>query len=183
MDAKVIIYGLCLVAIIAGASFWSYTMGIDDAQKDVISARQQSAVAEEGIKQAKAWLTARKEASALLAASRVIERDNLALRTEVDAIKSKRKDIAKVFQSSVDRARTETAGMSFPKIQLSTGEQFKNAKIQSVDKEITVFQHAEGVSKVPTRALPPDLLDRLRYDSIPGVGGGRPTSGTKGGSA
>jgi hypothetical protein len=73
--------------------------------------------------------------------------------------------------------------MSFPKIQLSTGEQFKNAKIQSVDKEITVFQHAEGVSKVPTRALPPDLLDRLRYDSIPGVGGGRPTSGTKGGSA
>ncbi len=173
MDAKVIVYGLCLVAIIAGASFWSYTMGIDDAQKDVISARQQLAVAEDGIKQAKAWLTARKEASALLAASKVIERDNQALRSEIDAIKSKRKDISKVFQSSVDRARNETAGMSFPQIQLSSGELFKNARIQSVDQEITVFQHAEGVSKVPTTSLPPDLLDRLRYGFVPGVSGSR----------
>lgn len=168
MDAKVIIYGFCLVAIIAGASFWSYTMGIDEAQKDVFSARQQLAVADESIKQAKAWLSARKEAAALISAAAIIEKDNEALRGEIAAVHTKRRDVAKVFVSTIERARNEFVGITLPELTLSTGARFRNAKVQSFDSEITVLQHSEGVSKVATTELPPEIQDRLRYGFNPG---------------
>lgn len=168
MDAKIIIYGFCLVAIIAGASFWSYTMGIDEAQKDVFSARQQLAVAEDSIKQAKAWLSARKEAAALISAAAIIEKDNEALRGEIAAVRSKRRDVAKVFVSTIERGRNEFVGITLPELTLSTGAKFRNAKIQSLDSEITVLQHSEGVSKVSTTELPAEIQDRLRYGFNPG---------------
>jgi hypothetical protein len=168
MDAKVIIYGFCLVAIIAGASFWSYTMGIDEAQKDVFSARQQLAVAEESIKQAQAWLSARKEAAALISAAAIIEKDNEALRGEIATVRTKRRDVAKVFVSTIERARNEFVGITLPELTLSTGARFRNAKVQSFDSEITVLQHSEGVSKVSTTELPPEIQDRLRYGFNPG---------------
>lgn len=178
MDAKIFVYGFCLVAITAGSSFWSYTMGIDEAQKDVFSARQQLAVSEEGIKQAKAWLTARKEASALISAAAIIEKDNEALRGEIASARTQRRDVSKVFTSTVERARSLFVGTMHPELTLSTGAKFRNAKVQSFDSEITVLQHSEGVSKVPTAALPPEIQDRLRYGFNPGGLGNdsKPTS-------
>jgi hypothetical protein len=168
MDAKIIVYGFCLVAIICGASFWSYTMGIDDAQKDVFSARQQLAVIEDSMKQAKGWLKARKEAAALISAASIIEKENEALRNEIASIRGQRRDVAKVYTSSIERARTEFVGTTLPEVSLASGTRFRNAKIQSLDSEITVIHHSEGVSKVPTADLPPEIQDRLRYGFNPG---------------
>jgi hypothetical protein len=50
MDAKIIVYGICLVLIVAGASLWSYTMGIDDAEKELALARQQLAATQDGVR-------------------------------------------------------------------------------------------------------------------------------------
>jgi hypothetical protein len=143
-------------------------MDIDEAQKDVISARQQSAVVEESIKQAKAWLTARKEAAALISAAAIIEKDNTTLRNEIAATRLERTNVAKNFKSSIERARNELVGTTLSEVALSSGQRLKNAKIQSLDEEITVFQHSEGVSKIPTAELPAEIQDRLRYGFNPG---------------
>jgi hypothetical protein len=168
MDAKIFVYGFCLVAIITGASFWAYTMEIDEAQKDVFQARQQSAVVTESIKQAKAWLVARKEAAALIAAAQIIEQDNLKLTAEIEAIKQDRTNLAKAFLNSIQRAREESIGVVIPEVSLVTGTTLRQARIQSIDSEITIFQHSEGVSKVPSTTLPKSLLERFKFGFSPG---------------
>ena len=175
MDGKIIVYGFCLVALIAGSAFWRYAMEVDDAQKDVDLAREQQRTVEDGIKQTKAWLAARREASALILAAGVIERNNEPLRDEVRALQQKRMDIAKLFVTSIERAREETIGMVVPELTLATGTTFKEAKILSVDSEIATLHHTGGVSKVPTTILPTRLLDRLRFGYNPaGLGVGPP---------
>jgi hypothetical protein len=171
MDAKIIIYGFCLALVIAGSFFWRYTMQIDDAEKDMLLARQQMNATEDGVRQAKAWLAARKEAAALIAAAAVLEKDNKVLKEAVDVLQRKRAEIVKVFSSSIQRARQETVGMEFPELQLNSGARFKNVKIQSIDESLAVLKHSEGVSKVPASALPPEMLDRLRFGFIPGTSG------------
>lgn len=173
MDGKIIVYGFCLLFIIAGTTFWTYTMDIDEAQKDVVLARQQAVAIEDSIKQSHGWMAARKEAAAFISAASIIEQQNETLRTEVNAIKQQRSDLAKAFIASIERAREETLGKVMPEITLATGTTLKQASIQSVDPEITVFQHSEGVSKVPTTILPSTLLDRLRFGYKPdGIGVG-----------
>lgn len=175
MDAKIIVYGFCLVAIISGSFFWRYAMEIDDAQKDVDLAKEQQRAVEDGIKQTKAWMAARKEASALILAAGVLERENEPLREEVRALQQKRMDVAKLFVASIERAREETTGMILPELTLATGTTYKEVKILSVDSEIATLHHTGGVSKVPTTILPSSLLDRLRFGYNPaGLGVGPP---------
>ncbi len=168
MDAKIIVYGFCLAALIAGASFWAYTMEMDDAQKDVVYAKQQLAVAEDSIKQTKAWMAARKEASALISAAHIIEQENQKLRAEIENLRTDRTNLAHAFISSIQRAREESLGVVIPEVVLITGTTLKQAKIQSIDAEITIFQHSEGVSKVPSTTLPESLLDRFKFGYSPG---------------
>ncbi len=179
MDAKIIVYGSCLVAIFCGATFWSFTMEIDEVQKDVFSARQQLAVTEESLKKAKAWLAARKEAAALVLAAAIIEKQNETLRNEISTILAQRSDVSKVYTSSIERARNELVGTTLPEVKLASGTKFTNAKIQSLDSEITVIHHSGGVSKVPTADLPPEIKDRLRFGFNPG-GLGVPAKEKKG---
>ncbi|MES2594960.1 MAG: hypothetical protein V4662_06485 [Verrucomicrobiota bacterium] len=184
MDGKIFVYGLCLLAIITGTSFWMYTMDIDEAQKTVVLARQQLSAAEEGIKSSGAWITARKEASALITAAGIIEQQNQTLRDEVGVIKQQRTDLAKVFVASIERAREEMLGRVMAEVTLATGTTLKQASIQSSDPEVTVFQHSEGVSKVPTTILPSILLDKLRFGYKPdGVGVGPSVVDSVSGSA
>ncbi len=171
MDGKIIIYGFCLVLVAAGSFFWKYTMDIDEAQKEMLLARQQVTATETGVKQAKAWLNARKEAAALIAAGSVIEKKNEELRKEIQKLKDKRREIARLFESSLQRGRNETQGLQVREIILTTGAKYFNVKIQSVDENITVLQHSQGVSKVPTEELPSEILDRLRFGFIPGGAG------------
>lgn len=171
MDAKITIYGFCLALVIAGSFFWRYTMQIDDAEKEMLLARQQMNAADDGVKQAKGWLAARKEAAALIAAAAVIDKDNKALRDEVDTLRQKKSEAIKVFNTSIQRARQETVGMEFPDLLLTSGARFRNVKIQSLDESLAVLQHSEGVSKVPTSAMPPEMLDRLRFGFVPGTPG------------
>jgi hypothetical protein len=168
MDGKIIVYGFCLIALISGASFWAYTMEMDDAQKEVVLVRQQLAVAEESIKQTKAWMAARKEASALITAGQIIGHENQKLRAEVELLQIDRNNLAKAFLSSIQRAREESLGVIIPEVLLSTGTTLRQAKIQSIDAEITIFQHSEGVSKVPSTTLPKPLLDRFKFGFSPG---------------
>lgn len=171
MDGKIVIYGFCLLAIIAGTSFWTFTMDIDEAEKEVVLARQQLTAVDESIKSTQAWTVARKEAAALITAGGIIEQQNAKLREEVESLKQQRGDLAKAFIGSIERARGETVGRVMAEITLATGTTLKQASIQSVDPEITVFQHSEGVSKVPTTILPSSLLDRLRFGYKPdGIG-------------
>lgn len=172
MDAKIIIYGFCLALVIAGSFFWRYTMQIDEAEKEMLLARQQMNASEDGVKQANGWLAARKEAAALIAAATVIEKDNKTLKDAVEVLQKKKAEMIKVFNSSIQRARQETAGMEFPELLLNSGVRFKKVKIQSVDESLVVLQHSEGVSKVPTSSLPAELVDRLRFGFMPGTTGG-----------
>jgi hypothetical protein len=171
MDAKIIMYGFCLALVVAGSFFWRYTMQIDDAEKEMLLARQQMNATEDGVRQAKAWLAARKEAAALIAAAAVLEKDNKVLKEAVDVLQRKKAEVVKVFSSSIQRARQETVGMELPDLQLSSGPRFRNVKIQSIDESLAVLKHSEGVSKVPASALPPELRDRLRFGFIPGTSG------------
>jgi len=173
MDAKIIVYGFCLVAIVSGSFFWRYAMEIDDAQKDVDQARADLAQIEGGIKQTQAWMAARKEAAALIMAASVLDRENEPLRAEVQALQQKRMEVAKLFLASIERAREETTGRILPELTMATGTTFKEVKILSVDAEIATLHHTGGVSKVPTTILPSNLLDRLRYGYNPaGLGVG-----------
>ena len=167
MDAKITIYGLCLVFIIAVTSFWSYMMGVDDAQKDLNSAREHLEAVEKNIVDTRAWIVARKEASALITAANHIEQENVIARENLDKINQQRSNIAKAFVAAIERARSETIGVVMPEVRLASGTILKQAKLQSVDPEIAVFQHSEGVSKVPTSILPTKLLDRLRFGFNP----------------
>lgn len=169
MDVKVIIYGFCLALVIACSLFWRYTMQIDEAEKEMQLARQQVTATADGVRDAQGWLAARKEAAALIAAASVIEKDNGKLREVVEDLRRKNAEVAKVFTSSIQRARLETVGMQFPELQLNSGLKFKEVKIQSVDESLLVLKHAEGVSKVPASSMPADLLDRLRFGFIPGT--------------
>ena len=92
MDGKIIIYGFCLALVAAGSFFWKYTMDIDEVQKEMLLARQQLNASEDGVKQAKGWLNARKEAAALIAAGSVIEKKNEELRQAIQKLKDKRKE-------------------------------------------------------------------------------------------
>ncbi|GEP43050.1 hypothetical protein [Brevifollis gellanilyticus] len=167
MDGKIFAYGLCLLAIIVGTSFWTYTMDIDEAHKNVELARQQLSAVEDGIKHGQAWIVARKEASAQISAAGIIEQQNQKLRDEIAVLKQQRVDVAKVFLGSIERARGDLLGRVMAEVTLATGTTLKQASIQSIDPEITVFQHSEGVSKVPTTILPSTLLDRLRFGYQP----------------
>jgi len=178
MDAKIIVYGFCLMTIVAASVFWRYAMEIDDVEKEVVVARQSLNNIEEALKQAKAWGTARKEAAALLAAASVIKKSNDALHAEIQAIQKKRQEVAKSYLGAVERARAETAGMELPEIALATGVSLKNATIQSIDEELTVIKHSLGVTKVSTGMLPAEFKDRLRYGFNPVGLGSLSTSGT-----
>jgi hypothetical protein len=171
MDGKIIVYGFCLALVVAGSLFWQYTMDIDEAQKEMLLARQQVNAAEEGVKQARAWLNARKEAAALIAAAAVIEKKNADLNDEIKKLRDRRKEIARIFQTTLERVREETQGMQLPELVLKTGATYRNVKIQSVTEALTVLQHSGGVSKIPTPELPDHLQDRLRYGFIPGAAG------------
>jgi hypothetical protein len=182
MDGKIIIYGFCLALVAAGSFFWKYTMDIDEVQKEMLLARQQLNASEDGVKQAKGWLNARKEAAALIAAGSVIEKKNEELRQAIQKLKDKRKEVARVFESSMQRVRDETQGMQLQEVILTTGAKFLNVKIQSVDENIAVLQHSQGVSKVPTEDLPNEILDRLRFGFIPGGAGTINASSKKSGA-
>lgn len=168
MEVKIFVYGLCLAAIVAAVSFWQYTMSIDEAQHEVLMARDQQNSTEDGLKRAKEWLVARKEAAALIKASSVIEADNTAILEEIKKAQNERTEIAKNFMSTIERVRSSLNGALFPTVTLTTGATLTNAKVQSLDQETTVFQHSGGVSKVPTTTLPSDFQDKLRYGFNPG---------------
>ncbi|MES2594961.1 MAG: hypothetical protein V4662_06490 [Verrucomicrobiota bacterium] len=158
-------------------------MGIDEAEKEMLLARSQITTVEGSVKETKGWLTARKEASALIAAANVIEADNQIIKDAIKQLQDKRTDLSKVFASAISRARNEIQGVLLPEVTLTTGVRLRNAKIQSLDENITVFQHSEGVTKVPTANLPADLQDRLRYGFTPGGGGGSSTGPASTGSS
>jgi hypothetical protein len=167
MDAKIIVYGFCLVAIVGGSFFWRYAMEMDDVEKEVVNARVHLNNIEDGVKQAKAWAAARKEAAALIAAAAKIKEGNDALHDEIQAVQKKRIEVAKNYMGTIERARAQTSGMSLPELTLSTGVSLKNVKIQSIDEEIAVLHHSQGVSKVSTNMLPPIFKDRMRYGYNP----------------
>lgn len=188
MDGKIIVYLILLIAIISGVSGIYYSMDIDEAQKELILTQQQLGQTEESLKQAKSSFEFRKEAAAIITAAHIIERDNEAIRAEIRAEKQKRDDLAKNFISTIERVREDSLGLVIPEIPLTTGAVLKNAKIQGIDAELTVIQHSEGVSKIPTSTLPASLLDRFRFGYNPGGVGtmttietapGEPASGTR----
>jgi hypothetical protein len=168
MDSKIIVYGFCVLTIIGGSLFWRYAMEIDDAQEEVILAREHCLRLEEAIKQTEAWMVARKEAAALMKVVSLLDEANEPLRAELRSIQQKRMDVAKFFVSSIERAREETSGMLLPELTLATGSTFKQVKILSVDSEVATLHHTGGVSKVSTTILPSRLLDRLRFGYNPG---------------
>ncbi len=152
-----------------------YTTDVDEAQKEFILAQQQMGQIEDSVKKEQISFAHRKEAAAIITAAHIIERDNNLLREEARKIKDNRDNLAKAFTSTIQRVREESIGMIIPEIPLATGNTLKNAKLQAVDENLTVIQHSEGVSKVPTTTLPASLLDRFRFGYVPGGAGTAPT--------
>lgn len=172
MDGKVIVYGICLVIIVAGASLWSYTMEIDDAEKEVALARHELSAAQEGVRNAQAWIHARKEALALITAGGILEKENQVLREEVGGLNQKLNELRGMLGLSIQRAREQIVGVILPEVALSNGSVLRQVRIQSADPELAVLLHSEGVSKISTALLPADMLDRFRFGILPGQVGG-----------
>jgi hypothetical protein len=172
MDAKIIVYGICLVFIVAGSSLWSYTMGIDDAEKELALARHQLAVAQEGVRNAQAWIQARKEALALITAGGILEKENQVLRDQVGGLQQKLNELNGLFGTTIQRGRDQIMGVVIPEVSLSNGVVLRQVRIQSADSELAVLLHSGGVSKVSTAILPADMLDRFRFGTVPGQAGG-----------
>ncbi|MCA1963547.1 MAG: hypothetical protein LDL31_06345 [Prosthecobacter sp.] len=171
MNSNITVYGFCLVLVIAGTAFWSYTMQIDEAETARTHAKQQLASAEEGVKLARGWYSARKEALALITAGNIIEEQNEQIRAEVNTLLKRRQELAKAFLSAIERARDEMIGKEIPEMVLASGTKLEKARIQSVDPDMAVILHSGGISKVSTALLPAVLLDRFRFGYLPeGVG-------------
>lgn len=172
MDAKIIVYGICLVLIAAGASLWSYTMGIDDAEKELALARHQLAAAQDGVRNAQGWIHARKEALALITAGGILEKENQVLRDQVGGLRQKLNELSGLIGTTIQRGRDQILGEVIPELSLSNGVVLRQVRIQSADPELTVLLHSGGVSKVSTAILPSDMLDRFRFGTVPGQVGG-----------
>lgn len=168
MDGKIVVYIIFLFVIMGGVMGIFYTTDVDEAQKEFILAQQQVGQIEDAVKKEQVSLAQRKEAAAIITAAHIIERENNQLREETRKIKDNRDNLAKAFTSTIQRVREESIGMIVPEIPLATGNTLKNAKLQAVDENLTVIQHSEGVSKVPTTTLPASLLDRFRFGYVPG---------------
>jgi hypothetical protein len=168
MNANITVYAFCLLLVIAGSSFWSYTMKIDDAEKERALAAQQLAASGEAVKQAKAWLAARREALALITAAGILEQKNEALRTEVAIHRQKRLEIAKNFISAIERGRSDFLGTMIHDLALANGVRLRQARIQAADSETAVLVHSGGITKVSTALLPEVILDRFRFGYLPG---------------
>lgn len=168
MDAKIFVYCFCLVALFAGGGLWSYTMGIDEVQKELILARNENQVVLDTLSKTKSWLAIRKEAAALIGAAAIMKEKNEAVQAEIQAVQNQRSEVAKNFMSTIAQARAATVGMVLPEITLSTGASLKNAKVQSLDEETALIQHSQGVTKVATSSLSAELQDRLRFGFMPG---------------
>jgi DNA-binding transcriptional MerR regulator len=171
MDGKIITYAILLLAIIGGVTGFLYTTDVDEARKDFILTQQQLGQTEESLKQTLTSYELRKEATAIITVAHIINRENEALRTEIRTLKQKRDELAKAFKGTIQRVREDSVGLVLPEIPLTTGSTLKNAKLQAVDDQLTVIQHSEGVSKVPTSTLPATLLDRFRFGFVPGSAG------------
>ena len=167
MDGKIIIYALFILSVLGGVAGIMYTTDVDEAQKDLILTRQQLGQAEDSLKQANELLAQRKEAVAIITAAHIIDRDNETLRNEITALQKKREEMNRNFAVTVQRVREASVGLALPEIRLSNGNTLRNAKIQAVNQDLTVIQHNDGVSKVPTESLPNALLDRFRFSNIP----------------
>ena len=172
MDGKIIIYTIFFLCIIGGISAVLYTTDVDEAQKEFILTQQQVSQIEEATKQARISHDLRKEAAAIITAAHIIDRDNEVIRTETRALVGKRDDLAKAFVGTIQRVREDSVGLTLAEIPLTSGSTLKNAKIQAVDEDLTLIQHSDGVSKVPTNMLPNSLLDRFRFGYVPGGGVG-----------
>jgi hypothetical protein len=168
MDGKIIVYGICLVIIAAAASLWSYTMGIDEAEKERALARHQLAAAQEGVRAAEAWIHARKEAMALITAGGILEKENQVLRDQVAVLRQRQNELKGLFASAIQRAREQITSLVIPEVTLSNGVVLREVRVQSADPELAVLLHSGGVSKVSTAILPADMLDRFRFGSFPG---------------
>lgn len=168
MDGKIIVYGICLVIIAAAASLWSYTMGIDDAEKELALARHELSAAQEGVRTAEAWIHARKEAMALITAGGILEKENQVLRDQVAGLRLRLNELQGLFATAVQRAREQITRVVLPEVTLSNGVLLREVRIQSADPELVVLLHSGGVSKVSTAVLPADMLDRFRFGSFPG---------------
>ncbi len=179
MDGKIVVYVVFLFVIMGGVMGIFYTTDVDEAQKEFILAQQQLGQIEDSVKKEQIAFAQRKEAAAIITAAHIIERDNNILREEIRKIKGDRDNLAKAFTSTIQRVREESIGMVVPSVPLATGNTLKNAKIQSADENLTVIQHSEGVSKVPTSTLPASLLDRFRFGYIPGNTGVAPVEETE----
>lgn len=179
MDGKIVVYIIFLFVIMGGVMGIFYTTDVDEAQKEFILAQQQMGQMEDSLKKEQTSYDHRKEAAAIITAAHIIERDNSAIREETRKIKENRDNLAKAFTSTIQRVREESIGMIIPEVALTTGNTLKNAKVQSADENLTVLQHSEGVSKVPTTTLPASLLDRFRFGFIPGGIGVTPEAATE----
>jgi hypothetical protein len=167
MDGKIIIYALFILSVLGGVAGILYTTDVDEAQKDLILTRQQLGQAEESLKQANEVFAQRKEAVAIITAAHIIDHDNETLRTEISGLQKKREEMNRTFAATIQRVRETSVGLVLPEICLTTGNTLRNAKIQALNHDLTVIQHTDGVSKVPTESLPNTLLDRFRFSNAP----------------
>jgi hypothetical protein len=171
MDAKVIVYAIALLSLLGGVTGFYYTLDVDEAQKEFILTQQELGNITESIKGAQKLTDLRKEAAALITAAHIIEAENETIRKEAVKLSDARDNEARAFISAIEKVREATVGMVFPSIPLSNGTILKNGKIQSINENLTVIQHSEGVSKVPTETLSSEIQDRLRFGFIPGGAG------------
>jgi len=168
MDGKLIVFIISLLLIGGAITGLFYSMDVDEAQKGLVLAQQQLGQMEAAARTAQKSLSSRKEALARITAAHIIQGENNAVKEEIQGIKDEQESISKAFLATIKRVREDSVGIIIDEIILTTGNKLKKARIQGIDQNITVIQHVEGVSKIPTDTLPASLLDRFRFGYQPG---------------
>lgn len=166
MEKKILIYACCLLVLVAGIIFWVSRESVDEVQASLEHAQGHLETVQAEFQDSQALLTARKEAAALITEASGLDQQNTQLRDEIREIHRQRIQLIQPPPRSRAQAPQAPTGQEpglqvIPEITLATGTTLKQVTIQSMDAEMTVFRHSEGVSSVPTSILPASLVDKF----------------------
>ena len=163
MDAKIIGFLAALFACIGLTYFIHEAMSVDAANTSLEEARQYEATLQDQLKYHLSLLDMRKDASALISANELMQREITKLQAEIDKAQQTLLQTEKDFDRYVAGKRQETIGAEMGEMQLSNGSVLKGVRVQKIEGTFTTVSHSEGITKLPAHLLPEKLQERFRF--------------------
>jgi hypothetical protein len=170
MDAKIIIYLLLAAGLIGGTYGIFYSDDLDGAERELAVVQSQVKSTGDLIETRKVRLAARHEAAALIAQAEVLTKEQEAIRKEIADLHQQETVALDATLNAVKKVREKAVGETAPELVLNTGKTLKQTRIQTVEEDVIVVTHSEGVAKIPGQDLPKELRDKFVF----GINGKKP---------